>query len=131
VSDELIIDILNKELDRLGDVPGIIFDGFPRTLSQASELKKMLLNRGTKISVLLFLDVPHEELIKRLLKRQSLDGRSDDTMEVIENRLRIYEEQTAPTIDFYRKQGKLRTIDGTGTIDEIFNRIDEVLKELN
>ncbi|NPA37945.1 MAG: adenylate kinase [Chlorobi bacterium] len=130
VSDELIIDILSNELDRLGNVPGIIFDGFPRTLNQASELKNMLSDRGTAISALLFLDVPHEVLIERLLKRKSIDGRADDTMEVIENRLRVYQQQTAPVVEFYRKQGKLRTIDGTGSVDEIFNRIDKVLQEL-
>ncbi len=131
VSDHLIIDILERELDRLGDVPGIIFDGFPRTLNQARELKKILNARGTAVSVMLSLEVAHDELIKRLMLRKSVSGRSDDNILVIEKRLQVYHEMTAPVDEFYKNMDKLCVIDGSGTVDEIFNQIDTVLKNLS
>ncbi len=130
VSDYLIIDILEKELDRLGDVPGIIFDGFPRTLNQAQELKTILNARGTAVSVMLSLEVEHDDLIKRLLARKSVSDRQDDNMIVIEKRLEVYQQRTAPVVEFYRNAGKLSIIDGSGSVDEIFNQIDTVLKNL-
>ena len=131
VSDNLIIDILEKEFNRLSDVPGIIFDGFPRTTNQAQELKKILNKRGTAVSVMLSLEVEHDELIKRLLARKAISGRQDDNMAVIENRLEVYAERTAPVVEFYRKAGKLSIIDGSGSVDDIFTQIDNVLQNIS
>jgi len=130
VSDNLIIDVMESALNRLGDVPGVIFDGFPRTVNQAAELKKMLNSRGTEVSAMLSLEVDHDELVNRLLLRKEQTGRSDDNLETIENRIKVYHDQTAPVMDFYKKEGKFHAIDGTGSIDEIFERIDKVLKDL-
>ena len=131
VSDHLIIDVLEVELNRLGDVPGIIFDGFPRTINQAEELNKILKARGTAVSVMLSLEVEHDELIKRLLARKAVSGRQDDTMAVIEKRLKVYSERTSPLVKFYREEGKLRVIDGSGSVDDTFNQIDTVLRDLS
>jgi len=131
VSDHLIIDVLEIELSRLGDIPGIIFDGFPRTINQAEELNKILKARGTAVSVMLSLEVEHDELIKRLLARKAVSGRQDDTMTVIEKRLKVYSERTSPLVKFYREEGKLRVIDGSGSVDDTFNQIDTVLRDLS
>ena len=131
VSDHLIINVLEKELNRLGDVPGIIFDGFPRTINQAEELNEILKARGTAVSVMLSLEVKHDELIKRLLARKAVSGRQDDTMVVIEKRLEVYSERTSPLVKFYSEEGKLRVIDGSGTVDDTFNQIDTVLRNLS
>jgi len=131
VSDHLIIDVLEVELNRLGDVPGIIFDGFPRTINQAEELNKILKARGAAVSVMLSLEVEHDELIKRLLARKAVSGRQDDTMAVIEKRLKVYSERTSPLVKFYREEGKLRVIDGSGSVDDTFNQIDTVLRDLS
>ena len=131
VSDHLIIDVLEKDLDRLSDVPGIIFDGFPRTINQAQELKMMLNARGTAVSVMFSLEVEHDELIKRLLGRKAVSGRQDDNMTVIEKRLEVYSERTAPVVEFYRKAGKLSIIDGSGSVDDTFNQIDTVVMSIS
>jgi len=132
ISDEIITDILINEIDNLGkDIPGIIFDGFPRTLEQAEMLYNLLEERGMEVKVMLDLEVDEEELIKRLLYRAKIAGRSDDTIDVIKKRLKVYHKKTEPVIDFYKKKGKFRKIDGSGSIDEIFARIDKVLSELS
>ena len=132
ISDEIITDILINEIDNLGkDIPGIIFDGFPRTLEQAEMLYNLLEERGMEVKVMIDLEVDEEELIKRLLYRAKIAGRSDDTIDVIKKRLKVYHKKTEPVIDFYKKKGKFRKIDGSGSIDEIFARIDKVLSELS
>ena len=128
VPDEMIIDILSKNIDALGnDIPGIILDGFPRTLAQAEALEEMMNQNNKAINVLIDLSVNREELIERLLKRGQTSGRSDDNLETITKRLEVYENQTAPVSDFYRNLHKYAAIDGMGTIDEIFSRIVTVL----
>ncbi len=131
ISDEIITDILVNEIDKMGkDIPGIIFDGFPRTLNQAEMLYNLLEERGMEVKVMIDLEVDEEELIKRLLYRAKVAGRSDDPIDVIKKRLKVYHKKTEPVIDFYKKKGKFRKIDGSGSIDEIFARIDKVLSEL-
>ena len=131
ISDELITDILINELDSMGDVPGVIFDGFPRTVNQAEGLDKILADRNTEVSIMIDLEVEEDELIKRLLYRAEVAGRADDTIDVIKKRLKVYHKKTEPVIDFYKKEGKFKKIDGSGSVDEIFARIDVVLKELS
>ena len=120
VPDELIVNMLAKVLDSKANSKGVIFDGFPRTIPQAEALKKMLNERGTDVSIMLNLQVDEDELIKRLLERGKVSGRSDDNLEV-------YHKQTAPLADFYVKEGKHVAIKGMGTIEEIFGRIKEAI----
>ena len=128
--DDLICDMLDKVLETLKDTKGVIFDGFPRTISQAESLEKILNKRGMDVSILLDLQVEEEVLINRLLERGKLSGRSDDNEETIQSRLKVYHTQTKPLAEHYKRKGKHVSIKGTGTIEEIFNRIDIAIKQL-
>ena len=130
VPDEDVIGMLMGVLDENMDSNGFIFDGFPRTEKQALFLKENLENRDTKIHALLTLEVDREELIKRLIDRGKQSGRSDDKLSVIENRINVYHDQTAPVIEFYKKLDKYYPVAGMGTIDEIFDRLCEVIEEV-
>lgn len=130
VPDELIIDILAHVLDSKENSKGVIFDGFPRTIPQAIALKKMLNERGTDVTVMLNLHVAEEELVRRLLERGKVSGRSDDNLETIKSRLDVYHKQTEPLADYYIGEGKHEVIHGTGTVDEIFNRIKQCINEI-
>jgi adenylate kinase len=128
VPDDMIIDILSKNIEAFGhDINGIILDGFPRTLAQAEALEVMMSENRKEISVLLDLSVGKDELIDRLLKRGETSGRSDDNLETITKRLEVYETITAPVSNFYKKLNKYSAINGTGSIDDIFGRIEAVL----
>jgi adenylate kinase len=128
VPDEMIINILSKNIEAFdNDINGMILDGFPRTVAQAEALQSMLSNNGKEISILLDLDVEKDELIDRLLKRGQTSGRSDDNMETIQKRLKVYELQTAPVSDFYKNLNKYAAVNGMGSVDEIFERISSVL----
>lgn len=127
VPDNVIITILAKKLDDLGETNGVIFDGFPRTIPQAIALKEMLAARGTAVSVMLNLDVDNEELTKRLLLRGQVSGRSDDNLETIKSRLEVYHTSTMPLIDYYKEEGLYAHIEGVGSIDEIFARITSTI----
>jgi adenylate kinase len=130
VPDDIIIDMLDNRLDKLGNVPGVIFDGFPRTVDQAVALKAMLESHKTDVSVMINLEVTRQELIDRLLLRGATSGRSDDNLETIEKRINVYEEQTKPVIEFYKKEKKLVSIKGIGSIDTIFNNICAAIDSL-
>ena len=129
VPDELIIDILAQVLDDNKDnaKEGVIFDGFPRTIPQAEALEQLLADRGTRIDAVVGLEVPEEELIKRILLRGQMSGRSDDNEETARKRLETYHNQTSPLKAYYEEQGKYRSINGLGTIDGIFDLIKEAL----
>ena len=127
VTDELIINMLAKELDLVKDAPGIIFDGFPRTYAQAEALKKMLNEKGADVAVMLNIQVDDEELTKRLLERGKISGRSDDNLETITKRIQTYYDQTTPVIDFYKKEGTAVDIKGVGSIDDIFVSIAKAI----
>ena len=130
VPDELIVNMLAKVLDSKENSKGVIFDGFPRTIPQAKALKVMLNERGTDVSVMLNLQVDEEELVKRLLERGKVSGRSDDNLETIKSRLEVYHKQTAPLADFYVEEGKHVAIQGMGTIEEIFGRIKDAISSV-
>ena len=130
VPDELIIDILASVFDKKENSRGVIFDGFPRTSPQAEALKKMLLERGTAISAVVALEVEDDELVTRLLNRGKISGRSDDNQETIQKRLNVYHSQTAPLIDFYKKENLYNGIYGMGSIEEIFERIKSVIEKI-
>ena len=123
IPDELMIGILAAKLDSLAGGYGVIFDGFPRTIAQAEELKKMLVARGQDVTAMLELDVPEDELMDRLLKRGQASGRADDNEETIKKRLVVYAEQTAPLKDWYKNEGKHCYINGLGELDRIFEDI--------
>jgi len=124
VPDQVTIDMLAAELDKHSDANGFIFDGFPRTSAQASALDDLLEGRGTSISKMLALEVAEDELKTRLLERAKTSGRPDDANpEVIQNRINVYNEQTAPVADFYKQQNKFTLVNGIGSIDEIQSRL--------
>ena len=130
VPDEVTINMLQAEVEKYPEAKGFIFDGFPRTTNQAIALDKFLEAKGTSISVMLALEVNEEELMKRLLLRGQESGRPDDTDEnVIRNRIKVYNEQTAVAARYYEAQGKYHAINGIGSIDEIFNRLSSVIVE--
>ena len=132
VPDELIIDILAQVLDenKANAREGVIFDGFPRTIPQAEALEQLLADRGTKIDAVVGLEVPEEELIKRILLRGQMSGRADDNEETARKRLEVYHIQTSPLKAYYEQQGKYRAINGLGSIDGIFESISETLDSL-
>jgi len=130
VPDEVVIGMIESKLNSGGEVKGYIFDGFPRTIKQAEELDKLLEKRNEKIDLVISLEVEKDELIKRLLNRGKISGRSDDqNIETIENRINVYNRETAPLIEYYKKQGKYRGINGIGSIDEIFANICKTIDE--
>ena len=132
IPDDLMVDILASVYDSYGkDHNGVIFDGFPRTIKQAEALKAMLDKRGHKVAAMIELSVPEDELVKRLVNRGKISGRSDDNEETIQKRLNVYHEQTAPLIDWYDKEGIHHHVEGLGTVDEIFSRICEVIDSLD
>ena len=128
VPDSLIIDMLAATLDSKGkDIPGVIFDGFPRTIAQAEALDEMLKERGEKVNVVVGLEVPDEEHIKRIIARGAVSGRADDNEETAKKRLDTYYSQTLPLKDFYIAQGKYAQIQGVGTIDGIYAEISKAI----
>ena len=130
VPDDLICDMLANTLDALANAKGVIFDGFPRTIPQAEALEKILAKRRMEVSILLDLQVDDEELMKRLLERGKISGRSDDNEETILSRLQVYHSQTAPLAEYYKEKGKHVIIKGVGTIEEIFCRIKEAIDRI-
>jgi adenylate kinase len=112
--------------DRLGlddCQPGFLLDGYPRTLHQVDELDKMLLEYHCDLDAVVCLTADQDELVKRLLQRAHLEGRADDTEEVIRRRQELYVEQTAPLIDVYRERGLLVEVDGMGEIDRVTHKV--------
>jgi len=126
VPDEIIVAIIADRLDEPDCRKGYLLDGFPRTIAQAEALDGMLTQKGTPLDLVLELQVPEEELFDRLAGR----GRADDTPEVIRQRLVAYRKQTEPLLDYYGNSGLLRSIDGVGTVDEIFDRAKAVFSEI-
>ncbi len=131
IPDELMIDILANVYDTFGkEHKGVIFDGFPRTIPQAEALKAMLAARGHKIAAMIELFVPEEELMKRLLLRGEQSGRSDDNEDTIKKRLNVYNTQTSPLINWYEGEKIHYHIEGIGSIDDIFSRVQSVIDAL-
>lgn len=130
VSDEIVIGMIRNKLEENKEVPGFIFDGFPRTVEQARELRKALTDYDERVSIMISLEVPREELVKRLLNRGKETGRSDDNMETINNRIDVYNRQTVPVTYYYDKMHKHSAVDGIGTVDQIFERIQDVISRV-
>jgi adenylate kinase len=124
VPDQVTINMLRSEVEKHDSPKGFIFDGFPRTNAQAKALDELLENLNTSISVMLALEVEENELKVRLKKRAEVSGRADDANpEVIENRIRVYNQETSPVKNYYQEQNKFVGINGIGTIDEITERL--------
>ena len=131
IPDELMVSILASVYDAFGrGHKGVIFDGFPRTIPQAEALKKMLAERGDRVAAMIELEVPEDELMKRLILRGQQSGRADDNEETIRKRLVVYHQQTQPLIDWYRQEGLHHHIDGLGDLDRIFADICTVVDNL-
>ena len=132
IPDDLMVSILEQVLidNAQAVADGVIFDGFPRTIPQAKALNEMLQKRGNKVNIVIGLEVPDEELAERLLKRGLESGRSDDNRETIAKRLEVYHSQTAPLKAFYQNQGIYAAIKGIGTIDSIFQSIQEAIDKV-
>lgn len=129
VPDDVVIGMIETRIDANLDSKGFIFDGFPRTSAQADALCDMLDKKGTAITTMVALSVKDEELIKRLLLRGKDSGRADDqNQSIIENRIRVYNKETAPVIGFYEKKNKFQAINGVGSIDDIFTRLSAAVE---
>ncbi len=131
IPDDLMVSILAKVYDSFGrGHKGVIFDGFPRTIPQAEALKQMLSERGDQVAAMLELEVPEDELMKRLLLRGQQSGRADDNEETIKKRLVVYHSQTQPLIEWYKKENIHHHINGMGELDRIFAEIRQVVDNL-
>lgn len=129
--DQIVIDMIANYVAEHRDAKGCIFDGFPRTTVQAEEFDKILAKNGLKVDIMVDIRVPEEELVKRILLRGKDSGRADDaSKEVIRGRLDVYHKQTAIVSDYYSGQGKYASVDGVGTMDEVFDRIAAVIDNL-
>ena len=154
VSDEIVLDLIKSELSEIGE-NGFLLDGYPRNINQAKSLNELLENIDKPLDYSILIDVPSEILIKRLSGRRtcSLTGktlniyfsseneidqclskggellqRDDDNEESITKRIEVYEEQTEPMVDFYRSNGLLHTIDGQGSVDDVYGRLKKLLE---
>lgn len=131
VPDEVVIGMISSMLDANPEARGFIFDGFPRNTAQAEALDKLLTLKKAPISVVLSLEVPEDELTRRLLERGKTSGRPDDANEeIVKNRIVEYHNKTAPVADHYAKYGKLKRIKGDGSIESTFELLCKELDEL-
>ncbi|HCV50832.1 MAG TPA: adenylate kinase [Saprospirales bacterium] len=124
VPDDVTIGMLKNKVDAYPDVAGYIFDGFPRNVYQSEELDRFLDKKGQTVNALLQLDVDDEEIVKRILNRGKTSGREDDNDEmIIRNRISIFNDETSPVYNYYDKSGKSTSINGIGSLEEIFFRL--------
>jgi len=127
VPDEVVIGVAEERLRQPDAKQGFILDGFPRTTAQAEALDRMLPKLGCQLERCVALTVDEDELVKRLLKRAQLEGRSDDNEASIRTRMREYRDKTAPLISYYRGRSVLREVNGIGALDEVAERIAKAL----
>jgi adenylate kinase len=124
VPDETVIELIRENLSNNKTAAGFIFDGFPRTVEQAKSLDEMLQKESLSIALMATLEVEEEELISRILLRGQNSGRADDSDQaIIKNRIKVYNEQTAPVAGYYRQQGKHVSVDNMGTIENTFSQL--------
>ncbi|MDP6979835.1 MAG: adenylate kinase [Myxococcota bacterium] len=127
VSDDIVIGIAEERLSQPDAQKGFVLDGFPRTLAQAEALAATLDKLGTPLERCVAITVDTEAVVQRLLKRAEIEGRADDNEETIRERMRVYDEQTAPLLAFYEKNGILAKVDGMGTMEEVAQRCESAL----
>lgn len=127
VPDNVIIGIMGERINKPDAQGNFMLDGFPRTLTQAQALDSMLEKQGQKVDTVISLEVDNEEVVKRILSRHEIENRDDDNEKIIRNRLNVYYEQTKPLKDYYSEDGLLKTVDGIGSVDDVFSRIEEII----
>jgi len=130
VPDDVVIGMIRTALDNNPGVPGFLFDGFPRTTAQAEALDRLLEQKKAEIGIVLFLQVPEEELISRMINRALTSGRSDDADEQVQRkRLDVYLRDTLPVAKHYAQKNKVKEIYGVGSVDDIFNKLSEEIEQ--
>ncbi|WP_426246184.1 adenylate kinase [Nocardioides sp. LHG3406-4] len=127
VPDEVTNLMVRDRIDEPDAEPGFLLDGYPRTLAQVEELDGMIAFTGHALDAVVVLTVDQDEIVQRLVQRAELEGRADDTEEVIRRRQELYTEQTEPLVEVYRQRGLLLELDGTGEVEEVTQRIFEAL----
>ncbi len=127
VPDEVIIGLIEEVLGSREATVGIVMDGFPRTVAQAEAVDRTLADRGRVVDHVVNIVVPEHELVRRMVGRAREQGRSDDTEETIRQRLKVYEEQTVPLVQYYEARDLVRTVDGVGDVEEIARRAQHLL----
>ncbi|MDR0983204.1 MAG: adenylate kinase [Culturomica sp.] len=131
LSDELVIALLEDTMSKSHNRKGFLLDGFPRNVKQAKDLDAMLAKRGASLNVLINIKAPSNCLMRRMLKRAGEEGRPDDTPEVIENRFKVYENQTQPVEEYYKCKGITLDVDGNKDVDSVFEQIVQLLDTFN
>lgn len=129
VSDEIIVQIIEKTITDNPNANGFLFDGFPRTYIQAYILEGLMIKLNTSLNCLISLEVPEEESVARLLKRGETSGRTDDNERVIRNRLKEYNDKTLPVLNFYKDKGLYNEVDGAQSIESVREQIQHIVKE--
>jgi len=127
VSDDLMLQLIEERLGQPDAAAGFILDGYPRNLAQAEALDEVLGRLDLAVQEAVQIDVDTDMIVERINKRAADEGRSDDSEEVVRNRMQIYEDQTAPVIDYYGQRGILSRVYGVGSIDEVFRRLRAVI----
>ncbi|MBK7936416.1 MAG: adenylate kinase [Lewinellaceae bacterium] len=131
VPDEVTIGMLRNKVEAHPDARGFIFDGFPRTIRQAEALDALLAGSSTSVSALVALQVDDEEIVQRIKLRGATSGRPDDSDEsIIRNRIDVYKSETTPVFDYYAQSGKSHSVNGVGSIGEIFQRLSDIVGQL-
>lgn len=132
VSDDMVEEMLENYFASTRDTEGYLLDGFPRTLNQARDLDRLLAKKGEEVSAVISLMIPDSVIAERIQHRAAIEGRADDAdMKVIKTRIATYHAQTEPIIDFYREAGKYHEVDGTGSIDEVKNKVSVLMDALH
>lgn len=127
VPDEVTNLMVRNRIDEPDAAPGFLLDGYPRTVAQVEELDGMIEHTGHRLDAVIVLTVDSDEVVQRLLQRAKIEGRADDTEEVIRRRQELYAEETAPLIDVYKKRGLVHEVDGLGEVEDVTKRIFEAL----
>jgi adenylate kinase len=127
VPDTVVLSLIKEELAKPEAQQGAVLDGFPRTAAQAELVDRTLGERSQRLNHILLLDVPEEELVRRMMARAAQEGRSDDTPDAIKTRLQVYQRDTAPLIAHYAKRGIVHRVPGTGTVDDIAVEIQRII----
>jgi adenylate kinase len=127
VADQLILELVLPHVLTAAAHGGYVLDGFPRSVSQAEEIRRAIGPVGAEPDAVVYLDVPREELLRRILARAEKEGRADDNPETVGNRLRVFEKETAPLIEHYRERGLLRRVDAARDVDSV---TDDIMRTL-
>jgi adenylate kinase len=127
VSDDIIMGVVRDELAKPEAAQGVIFDGVVRTVPQAEGVTRLLGERGRKMDWVLFFDLPDQEILARIGRRRTIEGRADDDPAAVATRLKAYREQTAPVLEWFRSRGAVQVVPAVGGIDEIAARVEEII----